>query len=141
MDGFNPVGAFIDYGITPEQKAAMYSRYGVDPAWAMGLNLAGNVLGMATTGLIGKGLQATKILKPAAWVAKKGLALAKRIPGVEKTTDFINAAGKFVNNKYGQGVNWLLSKTTPGGKASKFVRGTSNFVGRSAAKASQAFAP
>lgn len=136
MDGFNPIGAFVDYGITPEQKAAMYSYYGVDPAWAMGWNLAGNVAQLATTGLIGKGLQATKLLKPAAWAAEKGMALAKHIPGVKKTTDFINAAGKFVNNKYGQGVNWLLSKTTPGGKASKFVRGTSNFVGRSAAKAS-----
>lgn len=114
----------------------MYSYYGVDPAWAMGWNLAGNVAYLATTGLIGKGLQATKLLKPAAWAADKGLALVKRIPGIKKATDFIGAAGKFTSNKYGQGVNWLLSKTTPGSKANKVIRGTSNFVGHSAAKAS-----
>lgn len=125
VDGFNPIGAFVDYGITPEQKAAMYARYGVDPSWAMAMNMIGTVAGMTTTGLIGKGalgaarwLGNSKYIKPAVQYAAKW---AGKIPGVSKLHNAYNAVAngmQRVNNVY----NNISSKIIHSSKAGTATR-------------------
>lgn len=121
MDGFNPIGAFVDHGITPEQKAAMYAHYGVDQNWAMGLNLTGNVIGMLTTGLIGKGVLGaarlignSKYIKPAVQFTAKW---ADKIPGVAKLQNAYNAVStgmRHVSNTYNNIASKIINSSKAG---------------------------
>lgn len=135
MDGFNPIGAFIDYGITPEQKAAMYARYGVDQNWAMGLNLTGNVLGMLTTGLIGKGvlgaarwLGNSKYIKPAVQYATKW---AGKIPGVSRLHNAYNAVAngmQRVSNTYNNIASKIINSSKAGTATNWGLRAADNTI-------------
>lgn len=121
MDGFNPIGAFVDHGITPEQKAAMYAYYGVDQNWATGLNLAGNVLGMLTTGLIGKGVLGaarlignSRYIKPAVQFTANW---AGKIPGVAKLHNVYNAISngtRYVNKAYNNIASKIINSSKAG---------------------------